>query len=224
MNIEEKQMQAAPVSLKLPVKRLDGTLTGETIELDPRLFGLERNDHVLYLAVKAELSNRRQGTHATKTRALVSGGGKKPWHQKGRGTARSGSTRSPVWRAGGTMHGPQPHDHLLKVPVKVRRLARRVAFSVKAQSGCIDLVEDFDFNEPKTKRISELLKGLGAAEQSALLLVDGYKPLVAKSCRNIPRLEVRDGLTASTYDIMRARKVIISRAALGSLVGGLVSE
>ena len=203
---------------------MDGTPTGETIELDPRLFGLERNDHVLYLAVKAELSNRRQGTHATKTRALVSGGGKKPWHQKGRGTARSGSTRSPIWRAGGTMHGPQPHDHLLKLPIKVKRLARRVALSVKAQSGCIDLVEDFDYNEPKTKRISDMLKNFKVDEKSALLLVDGYKPVIVKSCRNIPRLEVRESLNASTYDIMRARRVIISRAALGSLVGGLVHE
>jgi len=212
------------VAVSLPVRRLDGSNTGESVALDPAVFGLPRNDHVMYLAVKAELANKRQGTHATKTRALVSGGGKKPWKQKGRGGARAGSNRSPVWKGGGTMFGPQPHYYLQTVPTKVKRLARRTALSVKAQGGFIDLVEDFDFNAPKTKRIFDALKAFEAAGQSALLLIDGSKPSVVKSCRNIPRFAVRDGMGASTYDILRARRVIITRSALNSLVGGLAGE
>ncbi len=212
------------VKISLPVRRLDGTPTGETIDLDPLLFGLPRNDHVMYLAVKVELSNKRQGTHATKTRDEVSGGGRKPKKQKGSGGARAGSNRSPVWVGGGTMHGPQPHDHLLKLPIKVKRLARRTALSLKAQKGFIDIVEDFNFETPKTKKIADALISFKTVGQSALILLDGNKPMVVKSCRNIPRLTVKDGLGASTYDILRARHLIISRSALNSLTEGLAHE
>jgi large subunit ribosomal protein L4 len=212
------------VALTLPVKRLDGSKTGDSVELNPDVFGLPRNDHVMYLAVKVELSNRRQGTHATKTRDEVSGGGRKPWKQKGRGNARAGSNRSPVWRGGGIMHGPQPHDHLLKLPTQVRRLARKTALSVKAQSGNLEILEDFDFATPKTKLIASALSAFNVNAQSTLFLVNGYLPGVVKSCRNIPRVEIRDGVTASTYDILRARKVFISRSALSSLVEGFAHE
>ncbi|MBM3327723.1 MAG: 50S ribosomal protein L4 [Calditrichaeota bacterium] len=215
---------AEPRPLKLPVKCIDGTPTGDTVELDPRLFGLERNDHVLYLAVKAELANKRQGTHAVKNRALVRGGGRKPWRQKGRGAARAGSTRSPIWIGGGAIHGPQPHYYLQKLPLKVKRLARRIALSVKAQSGVIDLIEDFDYNKPRTRSIADILKAFEIKDISALLMVDGYKPAIAKSARNIPRVEVRDASQASTYDILRARRLLICRSALNNLVGGLASE
>lgn len=220
MAIEKENL----VKISLPVKRLDGTPTGETVELDPQLFGLPRNDHVMYLAVKVELSNRRQGTHATKTRDEVSGGGKKPKKQKGSGGARAGSTRSPIWVGGGTMHGPQPHDHLLKLPIKVKRLARRTALSVKAQKGLIDVIEDLKFDVPRTKAIADGLKSLNIVGQSALILVDGNNQTVVKSCRNIPRVAVRDSIGASTYDILRARHLIISRSALTSLSKGLASE
>jgi len=212
------------VAIQIPVRRLDGSPTGEQVTLDPEVFGLPRNDHVMYLAVKAELANRRQGTHATKTRALVSGGGRKPWKQKGRGGARAGSTRSPIWKGGGTMFGPQPHYYLQAVPAKVKRLARRTALSVKAQHGLIDLIEDFEFEAPKTKKIAEVLNTFQATGHSALLLLDGNKPAIVKSCRNIPRMAVREGSGASTYDILRARRVLITRSALDSLVGGLRGE
>ena len=138
--------------IKLPLRRLDGSLIGEDVELDSRVFGVPRNNHVLYLAVKAEMTNQRQGTRATLTKGLVSGGGRKPFNQKGRGTARSGSTRSPIWRGGGVIFGPQPQIFAMKLPQKVKRLARRIAFSVKCQAGAIDLVEDYQFEEPKTQR------------------------------------------------------------------------
>lgn len=209
---------------KLPVRRIDGTPTGEELELDQRLFGLPRNDHVLYLAVKAELTNRRQGTHATRTRSMVRGGGRKPWNQKGRGAARVGTIRSPIWRSGGITFGPQPHAHSMNLPAKVKKLARRVALSIKAQAGAVQLVEDFDLDQPKTGNIATMLRNFEAADRSVLLMIDGYKPNVVKSSRNIPRLEVREAMTVSTYDILRARQLIISRSAVDSLVGGFIDE
>lgn len=216
---QEKEL----TQVKLPVKRHDGTPTGEEVLLDPRIFGLPRNDHVMYLAVKAELTNRRHGTVATKTRALVSGGGRKPWKQKGRGNARSGSTRSPVWKGGGTMFGPQPHFYYMEVPAKVKKLARKTALSVKAQGGSVEIIEDISFDLPKTKRMSDLLKAFKVSGGSSLILVNGHQPVVVKSCRNIPKLEVRDGISASTCDIVKARHLLICKSALISL-GGLAGE
>ena len=122
------------------------------------------------------------------------------------------------------MHGPQPHDHLLKLPVKVRKLARRTALSVKAQSGNLEIIEDINLDRPHTKTISDALKALNNVGQSALIMVNGYHPTVVKSCRNIPRLAIRDGLMASTYDILRARRLIISKSALKTLSEGLANE
>ncbi len=209
---------------KLPVRKIDGSPTGEQLDLDPRLFGLPRNDHVLYLAVKAEMTNQRQGTNSTKTRSEVRGGGRKPFRQKGRGAARAGTTRSPIWRSGGITFGPQPIDYSMKLPAKVKKLARKVAFSVKAQSGSIELLDDLTLDTPKTQTIANLLHNFEANGRSALLLTDKHDPVVVKSCRNIPRLVVRYCLNASTYDLLKARKVIICRSAVDSLVGGLVDE
>lgn len=208
--------------LRVPVRRIDGSPTGEEVELHPELFGLPRNDHVLYLAVKAELTNRRQGTHSTRNRALVSGGGRKPFRQKGRGAARAGSIRSPLWRGGGKIFGPQPHPYEMKLPAKVKRLARRVALSVKAQARALSVVEDFDLSQPRTREVSGMLRAFDLAGTSVLIMVDGNKPNVVKSARNIPRLAVRESLNASAWDILRARHLLISRSALKSLEGGLL--
>lgn len=217
---EAEIVKSEPV--KLPVFRMDGTETGDLVELDQRLFGIPRNDHVIYLAVKTEMTNRRQGTRATKSRSLVHGGGRKPWRQKGRGAARVGTIRSPIWRGGGTAFGPQPQDFNMKLPRKARRLARRIAFSVKAETGAIVIVEDLKFDEPKTSRIAEMLKSFDAQGNSVLLLLDENKPAVVKSCQNIQRISVRECLNASTVDILRARHLIICRSAIDILVGGLV--
>ncbi|MDP8228093.1 MAG: 50S ribosomal protein L4 [Candidatus Electryoneaceae bacterium] len=211
-------------SLKLPLHRTDGTSTGDEIQLDPRLFGLKRNDHVLYLAVKTEMANRRQGSSSSKTRSEVRGGGRKPFNQKGRGAARAGTIRSPIWRGGGVTFGPRPHEYLMKLPRKVKRLARRVALSVKAQSGAMVLVEDFEMSQPKTAWIASVLKNFEADGKSALLLVQGHHPDIVKSCRNIPRLEIRSGMEASAYDILRARRLIICRSVLDGLAEGLINE
>lgn len=206
-----------PLLLQLPVRRMDGTLTGETVTLPPEVFAVPPKKHVLYLVVKAELANRRQGTHSTKTRGEVSGGGRKPWRQKGLGRARAGSIRSPLWRHGGTMHGPKPRDYEQRIAVKVKRLARRMALTSKLIGRAIQVVEDFDFSEPKTKRMAEVLKALGANDTSSLLLVSGHRPIIVKSGRNIPQFEVREARVASTYDIMSAHQLILFRSAITEL-------
>ncbi len=218
------QTETEPDQLNLPLMRMDGSSTGTFIELNPTLFNVPRNDHVLYLAVKAEMTNRRQGTRATLTRTMVRGGGKKPWRQKGRGTARVGTIRSPLWKGGGIIFGPQPQIFSMKVPRKVRRLARKIALSVKARDGVINLIEDFDLEQPRTKRIADMLDAFNVSGKSALILIHGNKPTIVKSSRNIPRLEVREGINASTVDILRARRLFICQSALDSIQGGLSDE
>ncbi len=217
----DKEMTNAE-KIKLPVRRMDGSETGEQVELDPKLFGLEKNDHVLYLAVKAEMTNKRQGTHSTKGRTEVRGGGRKPWRQKGRGTARVGTIRSPIWRGGGITFGPKPHDYSMKLPKKIRRLARRIAYSVKAQQNAIEFVDEFKVDEPKTKKIAKMLESFELKNKSVLILDKESNANLLKSCRNIPRVEVRECLNASTVDILRARRILISRSALDILQGGLI--
>jgi len=209
-------------AIKLPLHKLDGSKTGEEIELDQNLFGLERNDHVLYLAVKAEMTNRRQGTRGTKSRSMVRGGGRKPFRQKGRGAARVGTIRSPLWKGGGTIFGPMPHDFSMKLSKKAKRLARRVALSVKAKSDSILLIEDFNFSEPKTKKMAEILKSFDVTGKAALFMVKGIDSNLVKSCQNIPRVEIRQCLNASCWDILRARHLILCKSALSELSAGLL--
>lgn len=206
--------------MKLPVHTIGGTPTGAEVNLDSQVFGVPKNDHVLYLAVKVEMANKRQGNHATLTRAMVRGGGRKPWRQKGRGAARAGTIRSPIWTGGGITFGPQPHCHCLKLPAKVKRLARKVALSVKASSGSISVIEDIQMDKPRTKQIAGMLDSFSVNGKSALLLLDGNHPNIVKSCRNIPRVEVRECLSVSTYDILRASRVFVSRSALDSISKG----
>ena len=144
--------------MQLKVYKIDGTVSGETIELPANIFEVEPNNHVIYLAVKSYLSGQRQGTHKTKGRSEVRGGGKKPWKQKGRGTARAGTSRSPVWIGGGTIHGPRPHTYKQTLSKKSARLARKSALSLKAKEGEIMIIEDLNFEKPKTKDFSSILK------------------------------------------------------------------
>jgi len=143
--------------MKLDIYKKDGTKSGETIELSKEVFEIEPNDHVIYLSVKAYLANQRQGTHKSKERSEVHGGGKKPWKQKGRGGARAGTSRSPIWVGGGTIFGPKPHDYRQKLNKKVYSLARKSALSYKAKANQIVVVEDFNFDKPKTKDFTAIL-------------------------------------------------------------------
>jgi large subunit ribosomal protein L4 len=203
--------------MELEVYKTDGTKTGEKVTLRPDVFEIEPNDHAIYQAVRLYLANQRQGTHKTKTRGEVRGGGKKPWRQKHTGRARSGSTRSPVWVGGGTIFGPQPRVYDFKLPRKVKTLARKSALSYKAKNGQILVVEDFTFPAPKAKEMGSLLKALSLDERKTLILVPSADVNVYKSGRNIPSVDVLEANKASTYDILNNQVLLIQKTALGVL-------
>ncbi|MEJ5352137.1 MAG: 50S ribosomal protein L4 [Melioribacteraceae bacterium] len=200
--------------MKLDVYKIDGTKTGEQVELSKDIFEIEPNDHALYLAVKAYLANQRQGTHKTKERSEVRGGGKKPWRQKGRGGARAGSIRSPLWIGGGTIFGPKPRDYRQKLNKKVNALARKSALSYKAKNNQIIVVEDFDFEKPKTKDFVNILKALNLNGKKTLLLTNGTLENVYKSGRNIERVNILEANKASAYELLNNQILILQKSAL----------
>jgi large subunit ribosomal protein L4 len=204
--------------MELNVYLKNGTKSEEVINLDPSIFEVIPNEHAIYLAVKALLAHKRQGTHKTKERAEVSGGGKKPWKQKGRGTARAGTTRSPLWVGGGTIFGPKPHLYDLKVSKKVRRLARKSALSLKAKDNKIMIVEDFTLDSIKTKQVLEILKNLSLLNCKTLLLLPNNNEIIYKSGRNISYLNILEAKTASTYDILNSEVLLIQKSAIQEIV------
>lgn len=176
------------------------------------------NRAVLHQAVRAYLNNRRQGTHATKTRGLVSGGNQKPWRQKGTGRARQGSIRAPHWRGGGTVFGPMPRSYRTELPRKVKQLARRSALNARAQEGRLYVIEPLKFERPKTRVLAEFLNQLGLAETKVLILTAGYRPEVYLSARNLPAVTVMPFGDASAYEILRAQAVLVEETALDGQV------
>jgi large subunit ribosomal protein L4 len=207
--------------MKLDVYKIDGSKSGETVTLAEEIFGIEPNDHVIYLAVKAHLANKRQGTHKAKERNEVSGGGRKPWKQKGRGTARAGTTRSPIWVGGGTIFGPKPRDYSQKVNKKVKKLARISALSHKAKAEQIMIVEDFNFDQPKTKDFNMVLKSLKIDGKKTLLLTAENLENIYRSGRNIPKVNILEATTASTFDILNNQVLLLQKGALEKIVNSL---
>jgi large subunit ribosomal protein L4 len=200
--------------MKLTVYSIDGKKTKETVELKPEVFEIEPNDHVIYLDVKAYLANQRQGTHKTKGRSEVSGGGKKPFKQKGTGRARQGTIRAPHMVGGGRVHGPQPRDYTQTLPKKVKRLARCSALAYKAKADKIIVVEDFQFDEPKTKQVTEMLNKLGVTDRKVLILTANNDLNLYKSARNIPYKSVQTAPQFSTYDVLNAQTLILQKGAV----------
>jgi len=203
--------------MKLEVLKTDGTKSGETVELSKDVFEIEPNDHVLYLAVKAYLANQRQGTHKAKERSEVSGGGKKPWRQKGRGGARAGSTRSPLWVGGGSIFGPKPRDYTQKLNKKVISLARKSALSYKAKANQIIVVEDFNFDTPKTKEFLKILNALQLKGKKTLLLTNGTLENVYKSGRNIERVNILEADKVSAYELLNNQILVLQKSAVNLL-------
>ncbi len=203
--------------MKLEVYKQDGTKSGETVELSKEIFEIEPNDHVIYLAVKAYLANQRQGTHKAKERSEVSGGGKKPWKQKGRGGARAGTTRSPLWIGGGSIFGPKPRDYRQKLNKKVLALARRSALSYKAKANQILIVEDFNFDGPKTKDFVSILNALKVKGKRTLLLTNGTQENVYKSGRNVPKMNILEANKASAYDLLNNQVLVLQKSAVSLL-------
>jgi large subunit ribosomal protein L4 len=188
-----------------------GEQVGE-LALSEEIFGAEVNESVLHDAVVAQLANRRLGTHNTKTRSEVSGGGRKPWRQKGTGRARAGTTRSPIWRGGGIVFGPHPRDYSYSLPRKVRRLALKSALSAKVNDGDILVLDSLALEGPKTK---DMVKILGALKvEDALLVTAARDEAVEKSARNIPNIKplVANGL--NVYDLLAYDKLVITKEAV----------
>jgi len=210
--------------MKLDIYNIDGKVSGKKIELPKDIFGIEPNDHAIYLSVKAFLANQRQGTHKSKERGEVRGGGKKPWKQKGRGGARAGTTRSPLWSGGGRIFGPRPRDYRQDLPKKVKKLARISAFSYKLKDEQILIVEDFNFERPKTKEFSDMLKALNITGKKVLLLTNGKIETVYKSGRNIPKVKVLEADKASAYDILNNQVLIMQKSAVDVITKTFVNN
>lgn len=180
--------------------------------LSDTVFGVKPNRHLLYEAVKQFRAGHRRGTHATKTRGLVSGGGRKPWRQKGTGRAQVGSSRTPLWRGGGIVFGPQPRSYSFKLPGKVQRGALRSALSLRVSQGAVLVINDFDIEKPSTKRLRAQLDELGATKRTLLVDVKPNRELLL-SARNLLGVEVRSVAALHTYEVLAARHVFLSEDA-----------
>ena len=189
-----------------------GTKVGDR-ELNDSIFGGEMNAPLLHTAVKMQLAAQRLGTHATKTRGFVRGGGRKPWKQKGTGRARSGSSRSPIWVGGGTIFGPHPRKYAFSMPRKQRRLAIKCALSDKVQSGEFLVLDSLDFDAPKTKNVVKMLKDF-SVDDKALIITAGEAENVEKSSRNIPGVKAINTTGLNVYDILNHDKLFITKDAI----------
>ena len=201
--------------IKAPLFNLDGKETGE-VSLDPELFGIEPNLPVIHQVVTAQLAGRRRGTHSTKTRAEVRGGGRKPWRQKGLGRARHGSIRSPQWVGGGVAHGPKPRDYSQRTPKKMKRLALRSALSARASEAAVKVVDNFDWEAPKTKSAAALLASIGV-QGKALVVLDRSDVNAQRAFRNLPSVRLAEAGHVTTYDVMWAQDLVFSASTVASL-------
>lgn len=203
--------------MELTVYKIDGSATAKTVTLNDKIFNVEPNDHAIWLDVKQYLANQRQGTHNTLERSTVSGSTRKLKRQKGTGGARAGSIKSPTIRGGATVFGPHPRDYGFKLNKKVKRLARFSAFTYKQQEGKITVVEDFTFNEPKTKEYKAMLKNLKLEGQKTLLLLPENDRNVFLSGRNLQRTNIMRAIDANTYHVLNANSLIICESSLKEL-------
>lgn len=186
------------------------------IELNDNIFGVEMNAGLLHQAVVMQLAAQRLGTHATKTRSMVRGGGRKPWRQKGTGRARSGSTRSPLWVGGGTVFGPHPRKYAFSMPRKQRRLALKCALSDKVKSGDFIVLESLGFDAPKTKQVVKLLNDFSVNQKSLFITADEAEN-VEKSARNIPGVKAITTMGLNVYDILHHDKLFITKDAIARI-------
>jgi large subunit ribosomal protein L4 len=208
--------------MKIDVRNWENDVVGE-IELPTGVFEFPSRPHLVYEVIKAYQAGLRRGTHMTKNRALVSGGGKKPWKQKGTGRARVGSTRSPLWRHGGTVFGPQPRSYELKVNVKAKKNALKSVLSARAKAGHVYVLDTLDVANHRTKELQQRLDKVGLSGQK-VLFVDSYENLnLMLATRNRPELTAADALHLHVYHVLNREHVVFSRRALGQLVEVLTS-
>ena len=204
---------------KVTLFKQDGTTNGE-IELNSEIFGIEPNENVVFDAVIMQRASLRQGTHAVKNRSAVSGGGRKPWRQKGTGRARQGSIRSPQWRGGGIVFGPTPRSYSYKLPKKVRRLAIKSVLSQKVLNNKLVVVEALQFDAPKTKEFAQVLSNLNF-DTKVLVVVESSNDFALLAARNIPNVTIVDETDVTVLDVVNNDKLLITKAALSKVEEGL---
>ncbi|QXP72481.1 50S ribosomal protein L4 [Tenacibaculum sp. AHE15PA] len=200
--------------MKVAVLDIAGKDTGRKVELSNEVFGIEPNDHAIYLDVKQYLANQRQGTHKSKERAEIAGSTRKIKKQKGTGTARAGSIKSGVFRGGGRMFGPRPRNYSFKLNKNLKRLARKSALSIQAKESNLVVVEDFNFETPKTKEFINVLKALELDSKKSLFVLGEESNNVYLSSRNIKGSKVVNATGVNTYSVLNANKVVISESSL----------
>jgi large subunit ribosomal protein L4 len=200
--------------MKLEVFNIKGEKTGKEVDLPTEIFGVEPNEHVVYLAVKQYLANQRQGTHKSKERAEIVGSTRKIKRQKGTGTARAGSIKSPVFRGGGRVFGPRPRDYRFKLNKKVKRLARKSALVSKLQKGEIMVVEDFTFDAPKTKAFTEILANLNLSDKRSLLITGSNDSNLYVSSKNLKKADVMPVNDLNTYAVLNNNCLILSESSI----------
>ncbi|MCP9467351.1 MAG: 50S ribosomal protein L4 [Candidatus Granulicatella sp. P6S_S16_bin.50.1] len=204
---------------KVTLFKQDGTTNGE-IELNSEIFGVEPNENVVFDAVIMQRASLRQGTHAVKNRSAVSGGGRKPWRQKGTGRARQGSIRSPQWRGGGIVFGPTPRSYSYKLPKKVRRLAIKSVLSQKVLDNKLVVVEALQFDAPKTKEFAQVLSNLNV-DTKVLVVVESSNDFALLAARNIPNVTIVDETDVTVLDVVNNDKLLFTKAALSKVEEGL---
>lgn len=204
---------------KVTLFKQDGTTNGE-IELNSEIFGIEPNENVVFDAVIMQRASLRQGTHAVKNRSAVSGGGRKPWRQKGTGRARQGSIRSPQWRGGGIVFGPTPRSYSYKLPKKVRRLAIKSVLSQKVLDNKLVVVEALQFDAPKTKEFAQVLSNLNV-DTKVLVVVESSNDFALLAGRNIPNVTIVDESDVTVLDVVNNDKLLFTKAALSKVEEGL---
>ena len=204
---------------KVTLFKQDGTTNGE-IELNSEIFGIEPNENVVFDAVIMQRASLRQGTHAVKNRSAVSGGGRKPWRQKGTGRARQGSIRSPQWRGGGIVFGPTPRSYSYKLPRKVRRLAIKSVLSQKVLDQKLVVVEALQFDAPKTKEFAQVLANL-KVDTKVLVVVESSNEFAQLAARNIPNVTIVDETQVTVLDVVNNDKLVLTKAALSKVEEGL---
>ena len=203
--------------MKIEVLNKEGQQTGRSVELPDDIFGIEPNEHVVYLAVKQYLANQRQGTHKAKERSEMTGSTRKLHRQKGTGGSRKGDINSPLFHGGARVFGPRPRDYSQKLNKKVRRLARKSALSSKAANGQIFIVEDFTFEAPKTKSFMTMLNKLAVSDRKTLLVTAEHDPAIYLSGRNLQEASVVRAADLNTYEILKAQTLILAESALDKI-------
>ncbi len=209
--------------LEIDIRDINNDIKGK-LKLPEQVFGCGASESVVHTAVRGYLANQRQGTHATKTRGLVSGGGRKPWKQKHTGRSRHGSIRSPLWKGGGTTFGPQPRDYSIKLPKKQRKIALYKALTMKLTDGEIILIDSLSMDTPKTKRMVEILKKLGLSTKTVLLVTANKDDSVFLSVRNIPTMAIIEVDDLNAYHVACYDTILFTLDAMKKLQTKVASE